>query len=240
MGVTAVAANGNPLVVGSRALLLRERVSIARAEARITELEAMGRSIVLVAVGGHLVGILALQDGLRGGARAAVQHLLDAGIEPVLLSGDARKSCEALGRTIDIEHVRPEVLPSERGREVERLRSGGAQVAVIGRSPADEVALAAASVSIALPSVGTPNMDYDVELATNEVQKAALALRLARELRNDSTSGIALSFGGAIAATLGILAVSAPAALVPLVCFGFAVAAITAPWRPSSVRAAPR
>lgn len=225
LGVTAVASNGQPLVVGSRALLLRQRVSIARAESRITELEAMGRTVLLVALGGHLVGILALQDGLRGGARAAVQHLLDAGIEPVMLSGDARKSCEALGRTIDIDHIRPEVLPPERGREVQRLRSGGAYVAVIGRSPMDEVALTAASVSVALPSAGTQNMDYDVELATNEVQKAALALRLAHQCRRDALRSVMISFGGGVTAVLGVVAFSAPVSFIPLACMVATIAA---------------
>jgi P-type E1-E2 ATPase len=217
------------LVVGSRGLLLRERVSVARAEARITELEALGRSVLLVALGGHLVGILALQDGLRAGARAAVQHLLDAEIEPVLLSGDARKSCEALGRTIDIEHLRPEVLPAERGREVERLKSGGSQVAVIGQSPIDEIALSAASVSIALPSAGTPNLDHDVELATNEVQRSAMALGLARRCRSRATYSLAIALGGALASVLGAVALSAPLAFVPLGCLGFTlIAAISA------------
>lgn len=227
LGVTAIASNGKPLVVGSRALLLRERVSVARAEARITELEMMGRTVVLVAVGGHLAGILALQDGLRAGSRAAVQHLLDAGIEPVLLSGDARKSCESLGRTIDIEHVRPEVLPADRGREVQRLKSGGAQVAVIGRSPNDDVALTAASVSVALPTAGTPNMDYDVELATEEVQKAALALRLAHQSRRRAVTVLLIGFGGAIASVLAVVALSAPLAFIPLACLGFTIAAAT-------------
>lgn len=229
LGIIALASNGKALVVGSRGLLLRERVSVARAEARITELEALGRSVLLVALGGHLVGLLALQDGLRAGARAAVQHLLDAEIEPVLLSGDARKSCEALGRTIDIEHLRPEVLPAERGREVERLRSGGAQVAVIGQSPTDEVALSAASVSIALPSAGTPNLDHDVELATNEVQRAALALGLARHCRSRATYSLAIAAGGALATVLGAVALSAPLAFVPLGCLCFTlIAAVSA------------
>jgi cation transport ATPase len=154
-----------------------------------------------------------------------VQHLLDAEIEPVLLSGDARKSCEALGRTIDIEHLRPEVLPADRGREVERLKSGGAQVAVIGQSPTDEVALSAASISIALPSAGTPNLDHDVELATNEVQRAALALGLARGCRSRATYSLAIALGGALVCVLGAVALSAPLAFVPLGCLGFTLVA---------------
>jgi cation transport ATPase len=80
LGVTAIASNGQPLVVGSRALLLFEHVSVGIAEKRVQELESMGQTVLLVALGGRLVGLVGLQDGLRPGARAAVQHLLDAGI----------------------------------------------------------------------------------------------------------------------------------------------------------------
>src|SRR5262249_34872299 len=125
LGVTALASTGERLVVGSRALLLQEKVSIAVADARVSELEAQGRSVLLVALAGRLVGRFALQDGLRPGARPAVQRLLDARIEPVLLSGEARETCETIGRALDIDHVRPEVLPAERGAEVRALREGG-------------------------------------------------------------------------------------------------------------------
>ena len=128
LGVTAIAASGQTLVVGSRGLMLRERISVALAESKITDLEAMGRTVLLVALGGKLVGLVGLQDGLRPGARAAVQHLLDAGLEPVLLSGDTRETCEALGRAVDIDHIRPEVLPADRGdgdQTTRRRRSDG-------------------------------------------------------------------------------------------------------------------
>ncbi|MES1183851.1 MAG: HAD family hydrolase, partial [Myxococcales bacterium] len=114
LGITAVAGSGQPLAVGSRALMLRERIGVAGAEARISDFEAMGRSVLLVALGGRLIGVIGLQDGLRAGARAAVQHVMDVGVEPILLSGDARDTCEALGRALDIDHLRPEVPPSER------------------------------------------------------------------------------------------------------------------------------
>lgn len=221
LGVTAVAANGKPLVVGSRALMLQQRISVARAEERITELEATGRTVLLVALGNHLVGILAFQDGLRAGARAAVQHLLDVGIEPVLLSGDGRETCESLGRTLDIDHVRPEVLPTERGAEVERLCSGGATVAVVGRSPVDEIALASATVSIALPSPGSQSSNFDIELASDEVQKAAVALRLLHRYRRHSQQALALVLGGGTASALAVLSLSAPPALIPVLYLGW-------------------
>ncbi|MFO0617342.1 MAG: hypothetical protein U0414_32400 [Polyangiaceae bacterium] len=75
-------SSGEELAVGNRAMM-RHRISVATAEPRIAELEALGRSVILVAaLSGRLAGIIALQDGIRPGARAAVQHLLDAQVEP--------------------------------------------------------------------------------------------------------------------------------------------------------------
>ena len=135
--------------------MLEQRISIAAAEERIAELESLGRTVILVALGSRLAGLFALQDGIRPGARAAVQHLLDAQIEPVLLAGDARETCEAIGRSLDIDHIRPEVLPADRGAEVRRLIDAGMTVAVLGHAGVDELALGAADVAVALRAAGS-------------------------------------------------------------------------------------
>jgi cation transport ATPase len=216
LGTTAVASNGQPLVVGSRALMLREHVSVAAAESRITDLEALGQSVLLVALGGRLAGLLALQDGLRPGARAAVQHLLDVGVEPVLLSGDARETCEALGRALDVDHIRPEIPPGERGDAIKRLADGGAIVAVVGHSPTDDVALGAADVSIALHAAGSTASEWSVQLASDDVRDAAFAIRLAHDARREARFALLLGLSpaalGSLMATLGL----GPPALGPL------------------------
>jgi cation transport ATPase len=155
LGVTASASTGERLVVGGRAIMLEEKIGVAATDARASELEALGRSVLLVALGDRLVGLIALQDGLRPGARAAVQKLLDARIEPVLMSGEARDTCETIGRSLDIEHVRPEVLPTDRGAEVRALSEAGSVVAVIGHAAGDDGALGAADVAVAMSSAGS-------------------------------------------------------------------------------------
>jgi P-type E1-E2 ATPase len=226
LGVTAVASTGQPLVVGSRGLMLKERISVALAESRIVDLEAMGRSVMLVALGGKLVGAVGLQDGLRPGARAAVQHLLDVGVEPILLSGDARETCEALGRAVDIEHIRPEVLPAERGEEIRRLADGGAVVAVLGQSPVDDAALSAADVSVALNSAGASSAEWHVQLASDDVRDAAFSLRLAHACRWRARASLTIAAApGVVAATLMAIGV-APPAVVPLVALTGGVAAV--------------
>ncbi len=215
LGVTAVAANGSPLVVGSRALMLRERISVATAERHITELEGMGRTVMLVALGGRLIGALGLQDGLRPGARAAVQHVLDVHVEPVLLSGDARETSEALGRALDIDHIRPEVLPTERGAEVTRLKDAGAKVAVVGHSPTDDIALSAADASIVLGSAGSTAAEWGVQLASEDARDAALAVRLAARGRAEARLGLAIAVTPALVVATAAAFGLAPIALIP-------------------------
>jgi len=225
LGITAVAGSGQPLVVGSRALMLRERIGVAGAEARISELEAMGRSVLLVALGGRLIGVIGLQDGLRAGARAAVQHVLDVGVEPILLSGDARDTCEALGRALDIDHLRPEVPPSERGDEVRRLRDGGAVVAVVGRTPNDDGALAAADVSVALSVAGSGASEWSVQLASDDVRDAAYSLRVAHQARREAQLGLALILAPALCGIVIAAFGFTPGALAPIAtCVGTAIA----------------
>ena len=216
LGVTAIASSGQPLVVGSRALALQERVSVAIAERRITELEALGQAVLLVALGGKLVGLVGLQDGLMPGARPAVQHVLDAGMEPVLLSGDARETCDALGRALGIEHLRPEVPPAELGDEVKRLIDGGATVAVVGRSPADDRALAAADVAVALGSAGSTAADFSVQLATDDARDAAFALHAARDCLRRSRVDLVLCIAPALTASAIASLGLGPVTLVPL------------------------
>jgi cation transport ATPase len=194
LGVTAVASNGQALVAGTRALLLERRISVASAETRIGELEALGRSVLLIALDGRWVGLVALQDGLRPGARAATQTLIDAGVEPVLLSGEARETCRALARHIGIEHVRPEVLPQDRAAEVQRLSNGAGVLAVVGSS-IDDAALAAAPLSINIDARGGPLERCDIDIASGDVRDAAAAVQLARALnaRTRTASLIALA-----------------------------------------------
>ena len=194
LGVTAVASNGQALVAGTRALLLERRISVAAAETRIAELETLGRTVLLVALDGRWVGLVAFQDGLRPGARAATQCLLDAGIEPVLLSGEARETCKALARHIGIEHVRPEVLPGDRAAEVRRLARAGGTLAVVG-SAIDDAALSAAPLSLNIDPRGGPLERCDIDVVSGDVRDAAAAIQLAHELH-------ARTRGALIAATL--------------------------------------
>ena len=125
-------------------------------------------------------------------------------MEPVLLSGDSRETTDAIARSIDIEHVRPELPAAQRGEEIRQLSEGGAVVAVIGRSPVDDSALSAADVSITLRAAAASNADWSVGLASDDVRDAARTLRIARRARDGARAILALNVVPPTLATLAV------------------------------------
>jgi cation transport ATPase len=226
LGVTALSAAGEQLVVGGRALLLRERISVAGNDARVSELEAEGRSVLLVALGSKLIGIIALQDGLRAGARGAIQRLHDARIEPVLMSGEARETCETIARALDIDHVRPEIPPNERGAQVRALREGGHVVAVLGHPDADDAALGAADIAVAMASAGATPGEWSVALASDDVRDSAFALKLARGLRDRARTALLVGFAPSAIAALALAFAVVPLSLAPIAVVAGTLAAL--------------
>jgi cation transport ATPase len=216
LGVTAITSNGETCCVGSRVLMLNQHIPIASVEGKLAELEAHGRTVLLVAVSSKLIGMVALQDGLRPGARASVQYLLDAHVEPVLLSGDARETCEAIARSLDIEHVRPEVLPSDRAGEIKRIAESGAIVAVVGRLGVDDNALGAADVAVALEAAGSTLGEWSVVLAGDDVRDAARALVSARRTRAQARTAVGLGLAPGAFCALAIAFGLIPAPYAPL------------------------
>ena len=219
-GLTALAPGGEELIVGNRRLLLDEGVSVAMADAEAVRFEASGDTSLFVALGGQLRAVLSLHDPVRPGARAAIQRMLDLGIEVVLLSGDQRGTVEALGRGLDVAHVKAELLPEERAQEVTRLGSTGDRVAAFGHPGTDDAALAAAEVPIVLGAAGGAAGEHAIALVSTDFRDAAAALWIARLARNEAQRAVRTALGSFVlaltAAGVGVLTPAAAALLAAL------------------------
>ncbi|HEX2678656.1 MAG TPA: HAD family hydrolase, partial [Polyangiales bacterium] len=218
-GVTAIAPNGEEVVIGSRRLLLDHSVSVATADADAARAEAAGRTAIFVAVAGRIRAVITLQDHLRVGARAAIQRMFDMGLEVVLLTGAQRSPIEELAAGLDIAHVKAELLPEERGHEVRSLREAGGRVAVIGYPVEDDAALSAADIGIALGAAGGPAGEKAVALVSEDVRDAAAALWIAHAARDAAVFVVLLSLVGF--ATL--VAAAAAGLLEPAVAAAFSL-----------------
>jgi cation transport ATPase len=206
LGVTALSPEGDPFVVGTRRLLLQEGISVAAADAEASRAETKGRVPIFIALGGRVRAVMTLQYELRVGARPAIQRLFDMGLEVVLLTGAHRGAVQELATALDIEHVKADLLPEERGQQVRSLRETGGTAAVIGRPADDDAALAAADAGIVLSGAGGSAADKAVALVSDDVRDAAAALWIARAahdatLRGSATAAIAFSVIVGAAAT---------------------------------------
>lgn len=183
LGVVARTHGNHDLVVGNRELLLRHAISVAGAEGRTAELEEERKELLYVARDGRLVGYAVFEDGVRDGCFAAVQEILGAGMEPVMLSGSSQAVCEAAGRALEIEHVRAEVLPDDRAAVVRSLIESGRVVGMIGTLPRDEDALLEADVGIAFGALETRAPDALARTLRDDLRGAVTVIVQARTTR---------------------------------------------------------
>ncbi len=148
-GVVA-SVHGRRVLLGKQALLEEQGVVVGELLPHADALTAQGKTVVFVAVDGRAVGLLAVADTLRETAPLAVQQLRDLGLRVAMLTGDNRRTAEAIARRLGIDTVLAEVLPADKAHEVRRLQAQGFRVAMVGDGINDAPALAQADVGIAM------------------------------------------------------------------------------------------
>ena len=172
---------GHAVVVGSRRLLADRGIDAAGAEAALGALEAGGKTALLVAVDGALAGVVAVADTVKAGAPEAVAALRALGLEVALITGDNRRTAEAVARQAGIERVLAEVRPEEKAAEIARLQGEGRVVAMVGDGINDAPALARADVGIAMGTGTDVAMAAaDITLVRGDLRSVPEAIALSR------------------------------------------------------------
>jgi P-type Cu+ transporter len=170
MGEGVIASvDGTQVLLGNRMLMSAHGVDITL-EPTIRELEAEGKTVMLLAVDSTLEGGIALADTVRDEAPGVVAELQNMGIKTALLTGDNQTAALAVAKRIGIGTVRYEVLPAGKVAEIASLREGGHKVAMVGDGINDAAALAEADIGI---SMGT-GTDIAIEASDITLIKADL------------------------------------------------------------------
>ena len=181
-GVYAL-AGGRAIAVGGAALLEEYGVSEAPLAAERTRLERAGRTVVAVAEGGELLGLLGLSDTVRPEAAGVIRELSGKGLSVHMITGDNAEAAAAVAAAVGIarERVLAAVLPSEKSAAIERLQRGGRRVAMVGDGLNDAPALARADVGLAMASGTDVAMEASAfTLLRGDLTAVPDALRLAR------------------------------------------------------------
>ncbi len=214
-------ANGRRVVIGNRRMMLSHEIDITEAaENALAALELEGQSPVIIAENGVVQGVISVQDGLRADAKNAIHHLHHAGIErTVLLTGDRERIARKIGQSAGIDEIHAELLPQQKVELVERFKSNGRLVAMIGDGINDAPALAAADVGIAMGVAGTDITieEADIVLMNDRLECLPLLIEVSRETltvikQNIWIFAIAINIASVVAASLGIIGPAAAAA----------------------------
>jgi Cu+-exporting ATPase len=173
--------DGVAVAVGNPALMAGRGIDVAPLRAAADRLAGEGKTPVFVAANGRLAGLLAVADPIRETSREAITRMRALGLDVVMLTGDDRRTAEAIARAAGIERVVAGVLPEGKVAEVRRLQAEGKVVAMVGDGINDAPALAQADVGMAI-GTGTDIAAEagDVVLVRGDLRGAAQAIELSR------------------------------------------------------------
>ncbi len=190
-GFEAVAGHGIRAVVDGRTVVAgNERLaglsgdhktgSEGAAEA-VDRLSGEGKTVITVQIDGAAAGVIAVADTVKPGSAAAVRRLRDLGLEVVMLTGDHRRTADAIAASVGIDRVVAEVLPEQKEAQVAALQGEGKRVAMVGDGINDAPALARADIGIAIGTGTDVAMEAgDVTLMSGDLGGVATAIGLSR------------------------------------------------------------
>jgi Cu+-exporting ATPase len=179
-GVRAV-IDDHTVLVGTRGFLSEAGLSLAAVEDRIATLEAEGKTVMLLSVDGEVQGLLAVADRVKDGSRTAVKTLKAMGLEVYMITGDNRKTAEAIGREVGVDQIMAEVLPERKAQAVEQIRKQGKIVAMVGDGINDAPALVTADIGMAMGTGTDIAMESaDITLMNGDLMSVAAAIQLSQ------------------------------------------------------------
>jgi Cu+-exporting ATPase len=184
-GVRAV-VEGREILVGNLRLMKERGVEMFGMDGRADALAAGGKTPMLVAADGRVLGIVAVADTVKAHSTDAVSALRRMGIDVAMITGDNRRTAEAIARQVGIDRVLAEVLPEHKAVEVRKLQAQGGPVAMVGDGINDAPALAQADVGIAVGSGTDVAIEAaDITLIGGDLRKVVTAIELSkRTMRN--------------------------------------------------------
>jgi len=205
------------ILVGTRQLMIDNRIPIPeKVESKLSELENMGKTAVLVAIDSKLSGILGLADTIKESAKKAVDALKSKSKEVIMLTGDNERTAQHIATQLGINRVIAQVLPQQKEEVISKLKSEGKIVAMVGDGINDAPALARADLGIAIGSgTDVAKESGGIILIKGDVRDVPIALELGRK----TVSKIKQNLFWAFAYNTGLIPI-AGGALVPFLGVG--------------------
>ncbi|MCM3246778.1 heavy metal translocating P-type ATPase [Cytobacillus oceanisediminis] len=203
--------DGKDLLIGTRRLMDKYDVNVQSAKLDMETLEENGKTAMLVAVDGKYAGIVAVADTIKETSRDAIKRLRKLGIEVIMITGDNKRTAQAIADEVGIDTAIAEVLPEGKAEEVKKLQNQGKKVAMVGDGINDAPALAVADIGMAIGTGTDVAMEAaDITLMRGDLNSIADAILMSKKTIRNIKQNLFWAFAyntlGIPVAALGFLA----------------------------------
>ncbi|MEL7660297.1 heavy metal translocating P-type ATPase [Acetobacterium wieringae] len=191
-----VEVDGSRLLLGNRKMMDENSISLITLEEESDRLAEEGKTPMYIAMDGTLSGIIAVADVVKASSKAAIAKLHEMGIEVAMITGDNKKTAEAIAKQVGIDRVLAEVLPQDKSNEVKKLQAEGRKVAMVGDGINDAPALAQADIGIAIGSGTDVAMESaDIVLMRSDLMDVPTAIKLSKSTIRNIKQNLVWAFG---------------------------------------------
>ena len=194
-GIKAV-IKGRLVLAGNARLLTANHISLEAASGEADRLAGEGKTPMFVAIDGQYAGIIAVADVVKESSARAIRALHGMGVKVAMITGDSRKTADAIAKTVGIDTVLAEVLPQDKAAEVKNLQAAGRIVAMVGDGINDAPALAQADIGIAIGSGTDVAMESaDIVLMRSDLMDVPTAIKLSKKVIGNIKQNLFWAFG---------------------------------------------
>ena len=187
---------GKKILAGNQRLMEGENISLEGLKEESHQLAHEGKTPMYVAIDGNLEGIIAVADTVKANSKRAAQKLHDMNIKVAMLTGDNRRTADAVAREVGIDIVLAEVLPEDKRSEVKKLQDQGFKVAMVGDGINDAPALAQADIGIAIGSGTDVAIESaDIVLMRSDLMDVPTAILLSKKTIKNIKENLFWAFG---------------------------------------------
>lgn len=173
--------DGKDIYIGNRKLMQDKGIDISEVEVEVERLEHEGKTAMLISSEGKIAGIIAVADTVKEHSKDAIKELQEMGIEVWMITGDNKRTAEAIASQVGIINVLAEVLPENKAEEVEKLKKQGKIVGMVGDGINDAPALATADIGIAIGTGTDVAIEAaDITLMRGDLRSIPTAMKLSR------------------------------------------------------------
>lgn len=177
---------GNVVFIGNRKLMDEKNIYLDELDNKSDQLANEGKTPMYVAVDGKIAGIIAVADVVKENSAKAIKKLQEMGIEVVMITGDNKRTADAIAKQVGIDRVLAEVLPEDKANQVKMLQAEGKKVAMVGDGINDAPALVQADIGMAIGSGTDVAMESaDIVLMRSDLMDVPTAIHLSKStIRN--------------------------------------------------------